>query len=661
MVQLLRHGLIFCVWLLAVARTLLAQSASSVDETYFVRQLYPLMIAVQCNLCHNDNGVASDTELEFPPAAATQEQVTAFGLKLMDFVDRQHLEDSLLFLKPTNREEHTGGERIKPGSNEERILLAWIRYLAGLSEQQVREARQRIARSEQRKLETLTIRRLSHSQYNHTVADLLGDYSQPANRFPQEDFIRGFKNQLEGQGISPLQAEAYGAAAERLARGAFRGGDRQGLIPGQPTSPTDPSCAEDFVRRFGRSAFRRPLSDEEVGAYVELLLDEARRTDAFLDGARLVVETMLQSPHFLFRLERASEGPLRQYELASRLSYFLWDTMPDGALLAAAQAGELATRRQVEAVVRWMLDDPRAERSMNEFLAQWMRLDRVLNATRDRRAYPDFGSELAAAMAEETRRLFNFLVWEDKNFMEFFSANYTFVNSELARLYGLPEPTEEFARVEYPDDSGRAGVLGHASLLVLTSKPAETSPTERGLFVRNHFLGQEVPPPPAGVNTNLPAVTEASPMTNRQRLAIHLNSEACAGCHRLIDPIGFGFEHYDAIGRYRDSISLQFGGRNNRKTLQLDVDSSAHVQGVQESSFDTPRELGRILTENEACQRCVVKQLFRYTFGREETSDDHPIIDGLLESFRASGFRFRELLVAMATCKLFLQEGLDSP
>ena len=311
-----------------------------------------------------------------------------------------------------------------------------------------------------------------------------------------------------------------------------------------------------------------------------------------------------------------------------------------------------------------MLEDPRARSAMDEFLAQWMRFDRVLEATRDRRRFREFNAEVAAAMVEETRRLFNHLVWHDQNFMEFFTANYTFVNPDLARLYGLPAPDEEFAKVEYPADSGRSGVLGHGSFLVLTSKPAETSPTARGLFVRNHFLGQEIPPPPAGVNTVLPNVTEDTPMTNRQRLAVHLNSESCASCHRLIDPIGLGFEQYNAIGVFQKKMVLQFPGargdeaRGRRPTIkELDVDSSGYIQGIEDSAFSTPRELGRLLAESKTCQKAIVKQLFRYAFGRQETVNDQPVIDALLAKFRDSGFRFRELIVALVTSELFLQKG----
>ncbi len=508
------------------------------------------------------------------------------------------------------------------------------------------------------------MRRLTHSQYNHTVRDLLGDQIQPANSFPKEDFVSGFKNQLEAQGISPLQAEAYSKAAERLAKAAFRGGDQHGLIPGRPESPADERCAEEFVRQFGLKAFRRPLNDAEIRRYAELCLDEADRTKDFLAGAAMVVEAMLHSPSFLFRVERGANSPHAQYEIASRLSYFLWDTMPSAELLRAAADGRLAAPEQVESWARRMLDDPRAEIAMDEFLSQWMRFDRVLEATRDRRRFREFNAEVAAAMVEETRRLFDHLVWHDQNFMEFFTAGYTFVNADLAQLYGLTAPSEEFSRVEYPKDSGRSGVLGHGSFLVLTSKPVETSPTARGLFVRNHFLAQEIPPPPAGVNTVLPELTADRPMTNRERLSVHLNSESCASCHRLIDPIGLGFEQYNAIGAFQKKMVLQFGGgrggdaRGRRPILkELDVDSSGFIQGMEHSEFSTPRELGRLLAASPSCQKAIVKQLFRYAFGRQETVNDQPVLDALLARFRDSGFRFRELIVALTTSQLFLQKG----
>jgi hypothetical protein len=649
-------------WAMSPTFLTIALSASAqavdVDEAYFAAKVYPVLHAAQCERCHTDNGVASETQLEFPRAGALPAQITAFGLSLVDVVDRKNPEQSPLLLKPTKRMKHTGGQRIKPDSDEEQVLRNWVTYLAGLSDEQMRLARDKIAKAERRGAVSLKVRRLTHSQYDHTVRDLLGDQIQPASSFPKEDFISGFKNQVEGQGVSPLQAEAYGKAAERLAAAAFRGGDQRGLVPGKPASPSDAACAERFVRQFGLKAFRRPLSEDEVRLYAGLCLEEAGHANDFYSGASIVIEAMLQSPHFLFRIERGGENA--QYETASRLSYFLWDTMPSDELLAMAARGELATAQQIEATTRRMLADERAKLAMEEFLSQWLRFDRVLGATRDRRRFREFNTEVAAAMVEETRQLFNHLVWRDQNFMELFTANYTFISTDLARLYGLPAPAEEFAKVEYPADSGRSGVLGHGSFLVSTSKPAETSPTARGLFVRNHFLGHEVPPPPPGVDTALPNITEDKPLTNRQRLETHLNSESCAGCHRLIDPIGLGFEQYNAIGAFQPKMTLQFGSRGDESRgrrptmIELDLDTAGFIQGVENSAFSSPKELGRLLAESNACQKCIVKQVFRYALGREETPADQPVLEALLAKFRDSGYRFRELLVALVTSELFL-------
>jgi hypothetical protein len=637
-----------------------ARAADKVEEAFFAKTLYPMLHAAQCVRCHSTSGVASESGLEFPRAGTNETQLTAFGLSLLDFVDRKQPDQSLLLLKPTKRIKHTGGERIKPGSAEEQALRSWISYLSGLSADQLKQAREKIARAEKRGLAPSTVRRLTHSQYDHTVRDLLADQIQPASSFPKEDFISGFKNQLEGQGISPLQAEAYGKAAERIAAAAFRGGDQRGLLPRSPASPADGPSAEKFVRQFGLKAFRRPLAEEEVQLYKSLCLEEAARTKNFLSGAGMVVEAMLQSPHFLFRIERG--GATAQHEVANRLSYFLWDTMPDDMLFAAAAKGELATKEQIETAARRMLDDPRAKASFEEFLAQWLRFDSVLSATRDRRRFREFNGEVAAAMVEETRQLFNHLVWHDHNFMELFTANYTFVSSDLARLYGLPAPADEFSKVEYPPESSRSGILGHGSFLVSTSKPAETSPTSRGLFVRNHFLGQEVPPPPPGVDTNLPNITESKPLTNRQRLEQHLNSEACSGCHRLIDPIGLSLEQYNAIGVFQPKMTLQFSSRGDESKgrrptmIELDLDTAGYIQGLENAEFSSPKQLGKLLAESSACQKCIVKQLFRYAFGREETERDEPVLDDLLEKFRSSGYRFKELVVALVTSDLFLQQ-----
>jgi len=364
-----------------------------------------------------------------------------------------------------------------------------------------------------------------------------------------------------------------------------------------------------------------------------------------------VVEAMLQSPNFLFRVERGGEG--RAYEIASRLSYFLWDTMPDAGLFRSAAAGELNNSDGVEKVTRRMLADPRARQSVDEFVTQWLRFDRVLNTVKDRASFPMFNPELAAAMTEETRLLIFDAVWNDRDFMSIFKSDYGFINTDLANLYKFPAPANEFERTKFPADTDRAGLLGQATFLALTSKPADTSPTARGLFVREQFLCQHVPDPPPGTNSNLPPVTESKPMTNRERLSVHLPSPVCASCHKLIDPIGFGLEKFDGIGARREKLKLVFRpGRKERQkdptSAELPLDTSGEIAGIPNSGFQSPKELGRVLSESAECQQCVVKQLFRFAFGRPETAADQPVIEAAFDSFRNSQFRFKELMVAIA-------------
>jgi len=237
--------------------------------------------------------------------------------------------------------------------------------------------------------------------------------------------------------------------------------------------------------------------------------------------------------------------------------------------------------------------------------------------------------------------------------MTIFKSDYGFINSDLANLYKFPAPLAEFQRTKFPSDTDRAGLLGQATFLALTSKPADTSPTARGLFVREQFLCQHVPDPPPGTNSNLPPVTASKPQTNRERLSMHLQSDVCASCHRLIDPIGFGLEKFDAVGGRREKLVLTFRpGRKEKQTelakVELPLDTSGEIAGIPNSGFHSPKELGRVLADSPQCQLCIVKQLFRFALGRPETALDRPTIDAAFDRFRNSQFRFKELMVAMA-------------
>jgi hypothetical protein len=612
-----------------------------------------------CRACHNPDGVASPTRLIFPDPGAAPERIEAFGRSLVTLVDRAHPENSLLANKPTNRVAHAGGVRLQPGSADETVLKAWIDRLTRLSGIELSEAlkyREEEAAGGGQVAPRVELRRLTHSQYNHTVRDLLGDQTEPARRFPPEDFVNGFRNQIQAQSLSPLLIENYSAAAEQLARNAFRGGDTRGLIPCQPS----PACRTRFIREFGLKAFWRPLEAEEEKRFQALM---TRETD-FVKGAQLVVEAMLQSSSFLFRLEESADPRWKPYAMASRLSYAIWDTMPDEALFAAAAGGDLSTPAGVAKAARRMLDHPRAREALNDFVGQWLRFDRLLTSSKDRRRFPQFTRETAVAMTEEARLFAGDLVWNDRNFMDFFTAGHTYANADLAAIYGVPAPVREFDRVTFPPGSERAGVLGQTLFLALTAKPEDSSPTARGLFVREQFLCQHVPEPPAGVNTNLPPVTEARPQTNRERMSEHATNPSCATCHNLIDPIGFGLERFDAIGARRDKFQLQFssarhgegGGRRAPvKTVELPIDAAGYVAGIPDSRFTSPLELGAVLSKSGQCQECIVKQYFRYVAGRMETPADRPLIRRALEEFRGSQFRFKDLIVAVTRERAFPQ------
>ncbi len=649
----------------------------------FAASVYPVLEKANCRSCHTDEGVASGTRLYFPPETASGEEIEAFGLTLAALVNRADPSSSLLINKPTNRIRHVGGVKIAPDSADEQVVRTWVQHLATVSDSAVSAARARLETVKPAVAHQVALRRLTHSQYNNTVRDLLGDYSRPADRFPPEDFVGGFKNQTRTQSIPPVLEDAYSTAAERIAMNAFRAGDVNGLIPctAAPVQSSgasrqssggsgraaadiparDAKCRDQFIRAFGEKAFRRPLTDVEVRRYNELFAEQASRTGKFLEGTRVVVEAMLQSPKFLFHVTSGEAGNHRDYAIANRLSYLLWDTMPDRALLDAAAKGELRTAEGLERVARTMLQDKRARQATDEFFAQWLRFDRMLTAAKDDGRYPSFTPELAAMMVQETRMLVGHLVWNDLNFMDALTADYGFLNADLARLYGLPEPAGEFELVKFPGSLPRAGILGQATFLASTTGPVETSPTARGMFVREHLLCQIVPNPPPGVNTNLPEpATADAARAKRERMLEHVENQSCSGCHRLMDPIGFGLEKYDAIGAWRDQEMIELSGEGARrggKPVNVDINATGEIAGVPSSTFDDSRTLGRILASSPICQDCVVKQVFRYAFGRAETPSDRSTVAGTAVTFRSSGFKFKELLISLVRSPQFL-EGL---
>ncbi|HEU4406293.1 MAG TPA: DUF1592 domain-containing protein [Polyangiaceae bacterium] len=489
-------------------------------------------------------------------------------------------------------------------------------------------------------------RRLTRWEYNNTVRDLLGDGSRPADAFPADEEALGFSNNATALTTSSTLVQSYMLAAEGLAE---RAAERLGpLLPCDPAGPAGDACGRQFVAAFGRRAFRRPLGDDEVEGFAGLFRGGAGAGD----GAKLVVEAMLQSPPFLYRIELAgapAEGaasvPLGPFELASRLSYFLWGTMPDDALFAAAESGRLAAREGVAAEARRMLADPKARELVGRFHEEWLDYDRVLSLGRGKSAqyFPEWSPEYPPLMLEEARAFVGHVVFDEPagDLTTLLTAPYTFVNAELAAFYGLEGAPagEAFARVE---GGGRAGLLTLGALLAFHAHSDQTSPVHRGQMVRERLLCDPVPPPPPEFDTTVPKVDEAP--TARARFAAHSEQRACSGCHVKLDPIGFGFEAFDGVGRPRQ---LEADGSA--------VDASGELTGTDvDGRFVGVPELAARLARSAQVRRCYVTQWFRFAQGRAEAEADRCSLESLREAFAASGGNVRELLVSMTQTDAFL-------
>jgi hypothetical protein len=470
------------------------------------------------------------------------------------------------------------------------------------------------------------LRRLTREEYDHTVRDLLGDTTRPANVFVPDEERGGYR---VGLNVSPALFSQYGQAAERLAADAT-------ALAG--CEPIDRACASAFVERFGRRAYRRPLERGEIEALLALFDEAAARTTA-TGGLEVVIATMLQSPHFLYRIERTRSGRLAPYEIASSLSYFLWQSMPDDALLEAAANGTLDTDDGVELEARRLLDDPRADDAIASFHEQWLEIGELPAAERDPDRFPEFSMELALSMLEETRRFAIDTVRNDGRLTTLLRSRRSFADAPLAAIYGVDPPPEPFGEVELGPE--RLGILTHASVLAVHAHSDQTSPVRRGAFVRARLLCQDVPPPPDDRPLMVPPAGSA--VTARERLALHRTDPVCASCHTLMDPIGLGFENYDAIGRYRTEEGGMPIDASGEVTASLDADGE----------FVGAVELAERLASSRAVSDCYATQWYRFAMGRRDVAGERCVLDDVAERFAESG-DIRELLVDIATSRSFL-------
>lgn len=483
--------------------------------------------------------------------------------------------------------------------------------------------------------------RLTRVEYDFAVEDLLGDTTRPARGFAPDDVTTGFE---VGGSVSPLLAEQYLATATLLAE---RASTDLPALTGCAEGESGERCASQMIARLARRAYRRPLTSDETGSLLALY-----RTGTMLEdhrtGIQLVLEAILVSPSFLYHVEAASPEvaggdvvALSDFEVASRLSFFLWRSLPDDELLDAAEAGELADPINVEMQARRMLEDERAVRGIQDFHRQWLDLDRLGGLEKDATIYPEWSPALASDMRASIDLYVADVMQGGGSMDTLFRGGFAYVNERLAPIYGLDGISGDELRRVTLDTDERAGLLTQPGLLALLGKANQSDPIHRGVFVRTRMLCQQLPPPPPDIDITPPDL--APGLTTRERFAAHRQEESCAGCHQLIDPIGFGFESYDALGRFRATEEGH------------DVDTSGEIVAGGDASgpFDGVIELTDRLASSETVQACMARQWFRFATQRIETNADRCSLDELDRRFAESGFDIRELMVGLVTIDAF--------
>lgn len=495
------------------------------------------------------------------------------------------------------------------------------------------------------------IQRLTRRQYNNTIRDLLDVHTNPADAFPADGGGGGgFDNNASTLFVPPILMEKYLAAAVAVLDKADPKHWRA-ATPGAGLDKDDAArrCFESFAAR----AFRRPPTKDEVDRLMTLFRRADARGDSFDAAVKFGLRAVLVSPHFLFLVER--DGPtgeayrVSDYELATRLSYFLWSSMPDATLFDLAAAGKLHEPAVLEGQVARMLADPKARALGTDFAAQWLRVDTLAVAAEpDRRKFPAYTHELRDAMIEEPIAFFHGLLRDDRPITDLVGADYTYLNETLAKHYGIDDVKgAEFRKVTLKDRA-RGGVLGMGAILTLTSYPQRTSPVLRGKWVLEEILGTPPPPPPSMVKV-LPADDRPKDgQTLRQRLEAHRKDAGCAGCHAKLDPIGFGLESFDPIGRLRTEI----GGQP--------VDAKGELTTGE--SFDGPAELKEILRESkrDLFVANVTRKMLAYGLRRGLEYYDRKTVQGIVATLEEKGYSSRVLVAEIVKSYPF-QYRRDEP
>lgn len=497
--------------------------------------------------------------------------------------------------------------------------------------------------------------RLTAAQYANSITALFGpDVVVPPE--PEPDVREGGLlavgagvSTLSPRGVENFERAAYAVAAQVLAP------ERRDRFLPCPADALDRACVEAFTAEWGRRIWRRPLTADEITALADVGQAAAATLGDAIAGLEFTLAGLLQSPNFLFRREIGEPHPsdatrrrFTDYEMASRLSFLLWNAPPDDALLDAADAGELTDAEGLRRHAERLYADPRSRDGVLRIFIEWLGLDQLAELRKDTTVFTAMSPEVAPAAMTETLSLIDDLVFaRDADFRGFLTERRTFVDRKLAALYGVRAPAREgFAPVDLPPESGRRGFLGHISFLALNSHPTSTSATLRGKFVREKLLCDVVPPPPSDVDTSIPEPSGTA-VTLRDRVAEHLENPSCAGCHALTDRVGLAFETFDGLGIARQT---EHGAP---------IDPSGDLDGAP---FDDAAELAELVAADPGFDFCVARHVFRYGTGDLDSRDQRAFVQALADGFAADGHRFESLLFAFITSPAFREAGaIDTP
>jgi len=500
------------------------------------------------------------------------------------------------------------------------------------------------------------LRRLIRFEYNNTVRDLLHVANKPADALPGEEAGSGFGNDADALGVSRLLIDGYRSVAEQIAND--RTADAATLtatVGCDVTVMPEAECSAQFLKTFLGQALRRPATAEDLATYTTTFQKGREIGGDFATGVRAVIARVLQSPQFLYRVELGEVvdaatglGRPTAYEMASRLSYLLWGSMPDAALMSAAEQGNLSTAAGIEAQAQRLLADGRAHDVVRYFHGMWLGTLGLDHLERNADFYPKYRAGMGALFRQETEQFLEDVVWKGSGDVAgIFSAAYTFVNGTLAEYYGIAGVTGDAFQKVSLDASRRAGLLTQASILSLTTPGSRTDPVVRGKWVYTKLLCGAIGDPPP----NVPKLPDPSPgLTVRDRLAVHRQVEPCATCHRLMDPIGFGFEHFDGAGLWRDQDN------------ELPVDDSGELSTTDVAgTFHGLVELGQKLAQSSDVRNCFVGHWLTYAYGRSEGPQDSCTRSELENVFAQSKGNIQALLLALTKTDAFLYRPVVVP